>query len=327
MDLSIAIPTYNRCEILLKNLERLDRYLNRSVVEVEVIVLDDASTDQTHSIFQKLTFKNLNMKYVRNISNIGLEKSLIKVGRHATGHYLWIFGDDDYIDLEEKFKEFLDDIKRAEYDFFILNRSRRNSDYSQLISCDWMGLSHESDKPYTTLSDFFLNWGFISIIGFISVCVFKRVPFYSAFDTRFWGTMYPQLGMLSVAFCSSPILVKTAPIVCQRTLTQQEKCLSFASKALERKFMSSVAERNSMYFGVPLCRMLNTIVERSALTYNEICQIREHTVCNGRLIDFILLNLRNSGDIGEKFEPTEGGDPEVSKFLRGIQDNLPTGRS
>ncbi len=94
--LSICIPTYNRGDILRKALEQ---YINNSEFddEVELVISDNCSEDDTAEICNHYCRLKNNIKYFRNEQNIR-DKNFIEVLNHASGEYLklsndWVFFD------------------------------------------------------------------------------------------------------------------------------------------------------------------------------------------------------------------------------------------
>jgi len=94
LKVSIIIPTFNRTEYLT---QAIDSALKQDYPDLEVIVCDNASTDNTPEII-KIYLNNHRFKYYRNKQNIGMvanwRKALIE---HATGDYFLILSDDDYL--------------------------------------------------------------------------------------------------------------------------------------------------------------------------------------------------------------------------------------
>ena len=63
---SIVIPTYNRARFLGRSVRSV---LNQTYKNFEVIVVDDASTDDTAEIIK--TFKDDRIRYIRHDANAG----------------------------------------------------------------------------------------------------------------------------------------------------------------------------------------------------------------------------------------------------------------
>jgi len=94
--LSICIPTYNRSHFLDPLLSSLIAQINASgrAEEIEVLVSDNASPDDTPSIGQKY---QASIRYWRNEENIGPDANFLKLFGEATGQFIWLPGDDDTV--------------------------------------------------------------------------------------------------------------------------------------------------------------------------------------------------------------------------------------
>ena len=94
--LSICFPTYNRAKCIGEQLDRLSR-VDKTVLEnVEIIVSDNCSPDDTREVI--LSYKpKLDFQYNRNERNLGPDENYLYCFSHATGKYIWLVGDDDYL--------------------------------------------------------------------------------------------------------------------------------------------------------------------------------------------------------------------------------------
>ena len=70
--LTIAIPTYNRSQYLRQNLSVL---LPQFRKELEIIVSDNASTDDTSEVVKEFIKAGLPVKYIQNTTNLGWAKN------------------------------------------------------------------------------------------------------------------------------------------------------------------------------------------------------------------------------------------------------------
>jgi len=88
---SICIPTYNSARFLR---ECLDSIVNQTYSNKEIIVSDNASTDETEKIVKEYVEK-YKVKYYRNEKNIGGEANFDRCIELANGEYITIFHSDD----------------------------------------------------------------------------------------------------------------------------------------------------------------------------------------------------------------------------------------
>ena len=148
--LSIAIPCYNRPEELSLALQTFADQIERGFSDlVEVIITDDRSTDDTPKIGQEFAKKYPFIKFKQNKTNIGLEQNLINCTKPCKGEFLWIFGDDDYLEFDKSLEEILDVLSVGKHDFLVLNRKRRSKDLSQVLSENWMNIPSDQNRAYT----------------------------------------------------------------------------------------------------------------------------------------------------------------------------------
>ena len=94
--LSVVVSTYNRANWLSKSLPLVLEAAKRRLEDVEVLVVDNESSDDTPLVvapFLDLPF----FRYHRNDKNVGMLGNLSVSSRLARGEFVWILGDDDLI--------------------------------------------------------------------------------------------------------------------------------------------------------------------------------------------------------------------------------------
>lgn len=94
--LSICITTYNRAGWLALSLRNLARLLPQPVPEVEIVVCDNTSSDNTPEVV-KPYLDRPDFRYQRNPRNVGMLGNLRETAHLARGRHVWILGDDDLI--------------------------------------------------------------------------------------------------------------------------------------------------------------------------------------------------------------------------------------
>jgi abequosyltransferase len=93
--LSIAIPTYNRASLLHQCLGRILDEATPFGSEVEVLVSNNASTDDTKAVIAAHQRSHPRLRCLENDSNRGPDFNIARCFTTATGHYVWVFSDDD----------------------------------------------------------------------------------------------------------------------------------------------------------------------------------------------------------------------------------------
>lgn len=94
--LTIAIPTFNRAICLRESLSSLfDQLIAQP--NVELIISDNASTDETSTVVEEFEKRGLRLRYLRNQINVGPDANFIQCLEQARGKYMWLLSDDDVV--------------------------------------------------------------------------------------------------------------------------------------------------------------------------------------------------------------------------------------
>ena len=88
--ISIIIPTYNNSQQLVGTVQSISK---QSYDDIEIVIIDDASTDDTKNQIEKLN--NQKIKYYYNIDNLGTTQTRLKGLKHASGEYIAFLDHDD----------------------------------------------------------------------------------------------------------------------------------------------------------------------------------------------------------------------------------------
>ena len=93
--LTIGIPTYNGLKYLKKSLKYICESGGNDD-QIEIIISDNHSEDETKKFVLELSSKYNNIKYVYQEKNIGGRLNFEFLWINAKGKYTWLVGDDDY---------------------------------------------------------------------------------------------------------------------------------------------------------------------------------------------------------------------------------------
>jgi glycosyltransferase involved in cell wall biosynthesis len=91
--ISIVIPTFNRARLLRECLH----YAITVPAKSEIVIVDNASTDDTSTVVDEVASRDGRIRYVRNDSNIGMVPNFNKAMSEARGDYICVVCDDDLI--------------------------------------------------------------------------------------------------------------------------------------------------------------------------------------------------------------------------------------
>ncbi|MGC9219566.1 MAG: glycosyltransferase family 2 protein [Athalassotoga sp.] len=129
--LSFAIPTWNRAKELSECLDSIISQIIESNENVEIVISDNASTDETPKVVEEYLKKYNFIRYFRNEKNVGPDLNFISVIEKSNGKYAWLFSDDDWLN-DGALKEILRIIKNYEPCYISTNNywsEKRNGEY------------------------------------------------------------------------------------------------------------------------------------------------------------------------------------------------------
>lgn len=113
---SVIVPMYNVKKYIKKCLESLT---NQTLKDIEIIVVDDGSTDISAEIVKRYKKEHENIKYYKK-ENGGLSDARNYGMKYATGTYIAFLDSDDYID-ENTYKVMYEKAKKEDSDMVECN--------------------------------------------------------------------------------------------------------------------------------------------------------------------------------------------------------------
>ena len=172
--LSICIPTFNRASYLRECLESILTSASKYLDHIEIVISDNASTDNTKHVVQGFQDRYSYIRYNRNEENVFDENFFIAASL-AKGDYIWIFADDDKME-KGTINEVLSAIDKG-HNLIICNYSIWNKDLTKKIKETRYGLKldmnfHDSNKLLRT---FGIGLQFVSSI-IIKKDIFLKLP-------------------------------------------------------------------------------------------------------------------------------------------------------
>ena len=124
--ISVIVPIYN----VEKYLERcINSIINQTYKELEIILIDDASSDDSWKICEQMARKDVRIKIYRNEENLGTFKTRNIGIQKSTGNLIGFVDSDDTIDVD-MFEILVNNLEK--YDVIIFDTSPENfMDYTK----------------------------------------------------------------------------------------------------------------------------------------------------------------------------------------------------
>ncbi len=135
--LSVVVANYNQAHYLPGTLEELE---NQSVRPLEVIVVDDASTDDSRAVVEDFIATHSYVRLVQQEKNLGVNATFNRGMEEATGDYIYFFSADDHVtpDFAKTYLSLLAAHPQAAFCFSnpaeILGEDGEQRDFSLFIS-------------------------------------------------------------------------------------------------------------------------------------------------------------------------------------------------
>lgn len=93
--ISIVIPAYNYARYLG---DAIRSVLQQNVADIEVLVFDDCSTDDTREVVESFSREDARIKYFLNERNLGATPNVNRAIKGASGEYVVLLGADDMLE-------------------------------------------------------------------------------------------------------------------------------------------------------------------------------------------------------------------------------------
>jgi glycosyltransferase involved in cell wall biosynthesis len=112
---SIGVASYNNSRYIIST---LDSIANQTFKNIEIIVVDDFSTDDSIFLIKEwiaINKKNINIKLISNEFNVGITKVCSKFLENSKGKYLSFFSSDDIM-LPNKITDLVEILEKSDDD-------------------------------------------------------------------------------------------------------------------------------------------------------------------------------------------------------------------
>lgn len=207
--LSVAIPTYNGSKYIQEALDSIISQLDDVDDEVEIVISDNASTDQTPEIIREYQKKHPFIKYFRNEGNLGADRNFDLAIRRSTGEYVWLFSDDDKM-APEAIRKVLNVIhSQKDLAVIVVNYSIFDEKLGKIIR-DRV-VSEYNNILFESADDF---WDKLDILSaFVSVNIVRRSLWNGSNVEYFYSTNWVHVGVIISILAGRKSFFISTPLV------------------------------------------------------------------------------------------------------------------
>ncbi len=192
--------------------ETLDSIVSQAGDDVEIVVLDGASTDDTPKIVADYQQRFPKLRYIREAINGGVDKDYDRAVQAARGEYCWLMSDDDLL-VQGAVSTVLSAIDRA-YSLIIVNAEVRTRDMSKVIDARRLVFDHDREYRPDQFDAFFADAA--SYMTFIGCVVIRRSIWMERERERFFGSLFIHMGVIFQRPLSGASLVIARPLIAIR---------------------------------------------------------------------------------------------------------------
>lgn len=217
--LSVCIPTYNFGEFIGDTLESI---VTQATDEVEIIVVDGGSADNTATVVHQMKQRFPRLTYCRKDHNSGVDKDLATAVELAQGDYCWLMSSDDVL-KPGAIARILHELTLG-HDIYLCNRTECNHTLRPVKDGSWLGREfHDQVFTLSNQSEWvaYLNasQSLGALFSYISSIIVSRKKWNEiTYDEIFTGTNYAHVFRLLSIMTNGGVLkyIKDGLVFCRR---------------------------------------------------------------------------------------------------------------
>jgi abequosyltransferase len=204
--LSICIATRNRSGYIGQTLGNI---LEQCGSDIEVVVVDGASTDDTSAVVTELTTTWSNLKYHPQVTNSGIDGDFDKAVELARGRYCWLMSDDDFL-APNAVDRVLSACCKAP-DAVIVDAEVRTADFTEILVPRRLAFSGERHYDEVESEQLFIDVG--QHLNYIGALVIRRVLWLKRKRNLYYGSEFIHVGVLFQSPLPGGAIVIGEPLV------------------------------------------------------------------------------------------------------------------
>lgn len=187
--LSICIATYNRAGYIG---ETLDSIIPQMDDDIELLVVDGASTDNTEDVVQRYAVKESCIRYIRLSAKGGVDQDYDKSVELARGEFCWFFTDDDL--LKPGAVAAVKAAINKGHDLIVVNAEVRNRELSAILKSRRILMYDNKVYASNSMEQLFIDA--LDYLSFIGGVVIRRSVWLSRERESSFGTEFIHVNVL-----------------------------------------------------------------------------------------------------------------------------------
>lgn len=218
--LSICIATMNRDRFLRETLRCI---VSQATDEVEIVIIDGGSSDQTESVVRGYQAQFPGIRYAREEKARGVDRDFNAAVELAAGEYCWLFSDDDML-RPEAVRNVLEAVRRKP-SLVIVNSEVSDSGLERRLEERRLAIHEDRSYPPEAFDRLFADTaGYLSFIGGV---IIRREIWLSRQREPYVGTEFIHVGVIFQAPLPEDTIVLAEPLVTIRYGVAQWSARSF----------------------------------------------------------------------------------------------------
>lgn len=205
--LSICIATYNRARYIG---ETLDSIVPQLSTDIELVIVDGASTDDTAKVLSRYLTGNLPIRYIKETINSGVDIDYDKTVLYARGEYCWLMTDDDLLH-PDAVQQVLTALEK-QHDLIVVNAEVRNADLSECLERRRLPFIEDQYYNANNSEQFFTDT--LKYLSFIGCVVIRREQWIARRRQPYYGSLFIHVGVIfqhpplnSIRVIANPLIV------------------------------------------------------------------------------------------------------------------------
>ncbi len=200
------MATFNRSQFIS---ETLDSILKEIPHDVELVIVNGASPDNTDAVVAPYLLKYPQISYYHEKKNSGVDEDFDKAVNYAKGEYCWLMPDDDLI-IPGAISSILKALHEKP-DLVVINSECWNADFSKNLHTKMLNI--EKDERYTAKDNEQSFLDLARCLSYIGSVIIERRKWLARDRVSYYGSLFIHIGVIYQNPPLSLVIAITEPLI------------------------------------------------------------------------------------------------------------------